>query len=307
MFSPERILLTGPQILSADSAQLALIIQKRLESAGRKLPPPPPEESMCQNFLIDPTVIKTIADCVEPDSTVMEIGPGVGMLTQALAERSSQFVGVELDADFLPVLSDLHGDNPNASFVIGDALRTVDLARLEKESKLQIFSNLPFDIAKKFIGQIAGTPIHNAVFFLGDHIAREVHATNPNDADFGHLSIIANTYFDTEVKADVDPGCFYPMGETTGQVVIMTPKKPDESDPVTLAYAQIIKDMNTIVSGRRETLKPRTVQDSINITNARAGNPGSLVFDRSLAKPFMTMDRKEVKRLARRMPTLLHA
>jgi 16S rRNA A1518/A1519 N6-dimethyltransferase RsmA/KsgA/DIM1 with predicted DNA glycosylase/AP lyase activity len=221
---------------------------------GAEHPLMPSRETYDQNFLVSGRLMKRIIGKIDPRSLVIEVGSGVGVLTEALAERNlenggqPQVLGIELDKAFHPIYSSINNHLPQIGFAMGDALHALDLTRIRDEQQIQIVSNLPFSIAKEFTAKLAGTRIHNAILFLGKDNARQVKEHNPESPHYGHMSLITQTFFETETVARVGRGYFYPMADTTGEVVIMTPLSPDKMgiDTPTHIFSQIIRDTQPV-------------------------------------------------------------
>jgi 16S rRNA A1518/A1519 N6-dimethyltransferase RsmA/KsgA/DIM1 with predicted DNA glycosylase/AP lyase activity len=278
---------------------------------------PDPDKHLGQNFLISRPIIDKIARFVQPGATVIEVGPGLGVLTEALADRAERVIGIELDPRFSTVLSDVKAHAPNTSFVNADALdwrRFIDVNSLALHGRNpQVISNLPFDIAGKFMASLVGAPIENAVFFLGNTTYKELNA-GVGSENYGHISVISQ-FFNKEKVADVETGCFFPKPETTGKIVVMT-RKPFselEDNTATNVFAHIIHDTQrndpqrngplTVLQSISEALNQRDESAVITMIHAmRRDLSPTQIRSRSqtedlLQQTFFNMQKTEVREL----------
>ncbi len=255
-------------------------IIKRAAQAGflsqtvHSLAEPDKGNGLGQNHLTNRDVMGTFQKHVIPGRTVFEVGPGFGGLTEWLAEPAGKLIGIEADRRFNRVLSEIAANSQAANagkgkigFINANALewqRFINLddpATIEKlGGKPQIISNLPFGIASQFMAGLVGTPIENAVLFLGEGLGKQL-AAKKEDKDYwknyGSMTPIA-PFFKTENIGDVGWGSFYPKRDTTGKIVRMTPIDVSEAvtDTETRIFAQIFRD-----TGRE--LEPPTVLTSM--------------------------------------------
>jgi len=296
-----------------------------LSEAVHTLAPPDSRKGLGQNFLIDPETIHTLAGLVIPGRTVIEVGPGFGVLTEKLAEPAGRLIGIELDRRFNRVLSDVVTNSQTADtsdqdqakkgkirFVNTDALDWQHFINLDAlDNKPQIISNLPFGIAGQFMASLVGMPIENAVFFLGDAAWNELNAMR-GDKDYGHMSTIS-PFFEIDKIAEVGEGCFFPKSDTTGKIVVMTPKDPSEIGDATetRVFSQIFRDTQealvppTVLISMSRALGKDDADVVIQIQRIyRSLDPHSLRPTRwetasNLQKPFFRMKRPEVKEFGR--------
>ena len=181
-------------------------------------------KSMGQNFLIDPTVPRRIAESSGADGTcgVVEIGPGIGPLTAELAKRAGKVTAIELDRSLLPVLAETMAEYPNVEIVPGDALK-LDLAALAAE-KLpgltpMVCANLPYNITTPILTKLAETPcIQSVTVMIQREVAQRVCAA-PGDPDCGAFSLLMQYRMETELLFDVPKECFLPAPKVTSSVI----------------------------------------------------------------------------------------
>lgn len=181
-------------------------------------------KSMGQNFLIDPTVPRRIAEASGADAScgVIEIGPGVGPLTAELARRAGRVAAIELDRSLLPVLEETMAPFSNVEIVPGDALK-LDLSALAAE-KLPgltpvVCANLPYNITTPILTRLAETPcIRSVTVMIQREVARRVCAA-PGDPDCGAFSLLMQYRMEMELLFDVPRECFLPAPKVTSSVI----------------------------------------------------------------------------------------
>lgn len=214
-------------------------------------------KSMGQNFLIESWVPRDIAQASGADkgSAVLEIGPGIGPLTQQLSRLAGKVVSVELDRSLLPVLSETMADCPNVEIVPGDILK-LDIGALLDE-KFEGFTpiacaNLPYNIT---------TPVLTALLECGRFasitvmIQREVAkriCASPGTADYGAFSLFCQYHTVPEYLFEVPPDCFLPAPKVTSAVIRLVPR----TEPVqTLASEELFfRVVRASFAQRRKTL-----------------------------------------------------
>ncbi|MCF0124137.1 MAG: ribosomal RNA small subunit methyltransferase A [Ruminiclostridium sp.] len=184
-------------------------------------------KSMGQNFLIEPWVPRQTAEAsgAATGVGVLEVGPGIGPLTEQLAQLGEKVVSVELDRSLLPVLAETLADYPNVEIVPGDIMKT-DIARLcqEKLPGLPVVAcaNLPYNITTPAITALLQAGCFQAVTVM---IQREVAlriCARPGTADYGAFTVLCQYYADSELLYDVPPSCFYPAPKVVSSVIRMT-------------------------------------------------------------------------------------
>ena len=174
-----------------------------------------------QNFLIDPDVVERIALAAEltPQDQVLEIGPGIGTLTQALAQSGAQVVAVELDQRLLPVLSTTLKDYQNIKIVHGDILKIPIMEHLERGFKC--CANLPYYITTPIIFALLEQklPLERLVVMVQKEVAERMTA-QPASKDYGALSIAMQYYTEPKIAFSVPACSFYPAPNVESAVVV---------------------------------------------------------------------------------------
>ena len=178
-----------------------------------------------QNFLIDTTVLDRIISSAEitKEDCVLEIGPGIGTMTQYLAERAGSVVAVEIDKALIPILEETLQDYDNVT-VINDDILKVDINRLVEEKNggrpIKVVANLPYYITTPIImGLFEGdVPIDNVTVMVQKEVADRMQV-GPGTKDYGALSLAVQYYAKPEIVAYVSPGCFIPKPNVGSAVI----------------------------------------------------------------------------------------
>lgn len=180
-----------------------------------------------QNFLTDAKVLEKIIKAAEvgPDDTVLEIGPGIGTLTQYLAGSAGSVAAVEIDRNLLPVLAETLDGFDNVEVINADILKT-DIAGIAARKNggrpLKVVANLPYYITTPIIMTLleSGAPIASITVMVQKEVADRMTAV-PGSAGYGALSLAVQYYCETRIAAEVDPGSFIPRPEVMSAVVHM--------------------------------------------------------------------------------------
>lgn len=184
-----------------------------------------------QNFLIDPHVLDKIiaAAQISKDDCVLEIGPGIGTLTQYLAENARQVVAVEIDSNLIPILEETLKDYPNVTVINEDILK-VDMEGLAKEYNqgrpIKVAANLPYYITTPIIMSLfeQQVPVDNITVMVQKEVADRLQA-GPGSKDYGALSLAVQYYASPYIVANVPPNCFIPRPNVGSAVIRLTRHK----------------------------------------------------------------------------------
>ena len=169
-----------------------------------------------QNFLIDAHVLEKIVSAagITKDDCVLEIGPGIGTMTQYLAESAGQVIAVEIDTNLLPILADTLKDYSNVKVINQDILK-VDINELVKEYNngrpIKVVANLPYYITTPIIMGLfeSNVPIDNITVMVQKEVADRMQV-GPGSKDYGALSLAVQYYASPYIVANVPPNCFIP-------------------------------------------------------------------------------------------------
>ena len=181
-----------------------------------------------QNFLIDAHVLEKIVSAagITKDDCVLEIGPGIGTMTQYLAESAGQVIAVEIDTNLLPILADTLKDYSNVKVINQDILK-VDINELVKEYNngrpIKVVANLPYYITTPIIIGLfeSNVPIDNITVMVQKEVADRMQV-GPGSKDYGALSLAVQYYASPYIVANVPPNCFIPRPNVGSAVIRLT-------------------------------------------------------------------------------------
>ena len=179
-----------------------------------------------QNFLIAPWVPESIAreSGVEKDVGVLEIGPGIGPLTQQLSLRAGKVCAVEVDERLKPILDITLADCPNVEILWGDVLKQ-DIPALVQEKlgslRPMACANLPYYITSPILTALLEAECFQAVTVMVQKEVAQRIAAQPGTADYGAFSVFCQYYAQPELLFDVPPHCFLPQPKVTSAVVTL--------------------------------------------------------------------------------------
>ncbi len=215
-----------------------------------------------QNFLIDGEVIADIIDYakISPEDTVLEIGPGVGFVTEQLVKHAKKVVAVELDEDAIKELKKL--DAPNLEIIHKDILKT-DLSTL-CEGKIKVVANIPYYITSPIIAHLLGevddlnnknrAKITDIILMVQEEVARRMCANeNSQGKQYGLLTILSQFWAEVELLRTVGRKCFYPAPKVTSALVKLTVR---EKPLLKLSdYSHFRKTVRAGFAQRRKNIK----------------------------------------------------
>ena len=207
----------APQMTTL-SQKTAGIVQK-YEFAFRK--------QFGQNFLIDQRVLDRIVEAsgVNEEDLAIEVGPGIGTLTECLAAKAREVVAVEIDHDLIPILQDTLSEYPNVS-VINEDIMKVDLNQLVQEKnggrKARVVANLPYYITTPIIMGLfeKHVPVRSITVMVQKEVALRMQA-GPGSKDYGALSLAVQFYSKPEIVANAPANCFMPRPKVGSAVIHM--------------------------------------------------------------------------------------
>ena len=211
-----------------------------------------------QNFLIDSHVLnKIIAGAqVTKEDMVLEIGPGIGTMTQYLAEAARQVVAVEIDRNLIPVLKETLGDYDNVTVINEDILK-LDLAGLADAynggKPIKVVANLPYYITTPIIMGLfeSHVPVDNVTVMVQKEVAKRMEA-RPGSKDYGALSVAVQYYAQPYIVANVPCNCFMPRPNVDSAVIRLTcHEKPPVDTPDEHLMFRIVR---AAFNQRRKTL-----------------------------------------------------
>lgn len=184
-----------------------------------------------QNFLIDPHVLDKIMDHakISGEDFVLEIGPGIGTMTQYLCERAGAVTAVEIDSNLIPILEDTLGGYSNVEIINGDILK-VDIGELAREKNggrpIKVVANLPYYITTPIIMGLfeSHVPIDSITVMVQKEVAERMQAS-PGTKDYGALTLAVQYYARPKIVANVPPNCFMPRPKVGSAVICLNRHK----------------------------------------------------------------------------------
>lgn len=180
------------------------------------------DKKLGQNFLIDPEIVERIVRAAEvsPGDTVLEIGPGIGTLTQGLAESGAEVVAVELDKRLLPVLEATLSGYDNVRVVNDDILK-VNIAELLGSKSFKVCANLPYYITTPIIFALLEKrlPLERLVVMVQREVGLRITAV-PGGKEYGALSVAMQYYTEPELAFAVPPSAFMPPPGVDSAVIV---------------------------------------------------------------------------------------
>lgn len=210
-----------------------------------------------QNFLIDGRVIDKIiaAANITKEDTVLEIGPGIGTMTQYLAEAAGQVIAVEIDKNLLPIYEETLADYDNVTIINNDILK-VDIHELlkGKADKVKVVANLPYYITTPIIMGLFENhiPAESITVMVQKEVADRMQS-GPGSKDYGALSLAVQYYAEPYIVANVPPNCFMPRPNVGSAVIRLTSW---EKPPVTVKDEKLMfKLIRASFNQRRKTLQ----------------------------------------------------
>lgn len=211
-----------------------------------------------QNFLIDTHVLEKIIEAsgITKEDFVLEIGPGIGTMTQYLCENAREVVAVEIDKNLIPILADTLSAYDNVTVINEDILK-LDINKLAEEHNggkpIKVVANLPYYITTPIIMGLfeSHVPIDSITIMVQKEVADRMQV-GPGTKDYGALSLAVQYYAKPEIIVNVPPNCFMPRPNVGSAVIRLTrhPKVPVQVDDEKLMFRIIRASFNQ----RRKTL-----------------------------------------------------
>ncbi len=212
-----------------------------------------------QNFLIDTRVLERIIEAsgVTKDDMVLEIGPGIGTMTQYLCENARKVIAVEIDKNLIPILGDTLSSYDNVRVINEDILK-VDINKLVNEENdgkpIKVIANLPYYITTPIIMGLfeSHVPIESITIMVQKEVADRMQV-GPGTKDYGALSLAVQYYAEPKIVANVPANCFMPRPNVGSAVIKLT---RHEQTPVDVKDEKLMfKIIRASFNQRRKTLQ----------------------------------------------------
>lgn len=247
-----------------------------------------------QNFLIDAHVLDKIirASGIGPEDYVLEIGPGIGTMTEALAAEAKRVFAVEIDDHLIPILADTLSHCPNVTIIHNDILK-VDIEALSREQcegkPLAVVANLPYYITTPIVMSLleGHVPVKSITVMVQREVAERMRA-KPGTKDYGALSLAVQYYAEPYLVANVPQNCFMPRPDVDSAVIRLTLYRDppvrvrDEKLLFQLIRASFGVRRKTLVNGIRNSSELSFTREEIEEAVASLGK-GSAVRGETLS------------------------
>ena len=241
-----------------------------------------------QNFLIDSNVLESIIRGAEitKDDFVLEIGPGIGTMTQYLCEAARQVVAVEIDKMLIPILEDTLSEYDNVVVINQDVLK-VDIKSLADEKNngkpIKVVANLPYYITTPIIMGLfeSGVPIDSITIIVQKEVADRMQ-TGPGSKDYGALSLAVQYYATAKVILNVSATCFMPRPNVDSAVIKLTRHKEptvnvaDEKLMFKIIRASFNQRRKTLVNGLKNSPELSFSKEQIVKAIEKIGKPETI-------------------------------
>ena len=241
-----------------------------------------------QNFLIDANILENIVGAAEisKEDFVLEIGPGIGTMTQYLCEAAGQVVAVEIDKMLIPILQDTLSEYDNVEIINQDVLK-VDIKSLAEEKNqgkpIKVVANLPYYITTPIIMGLfeSKVPIESITIMVQKEVADRMQ-TGPGSKDYGALSLAVQYYADAKVMLNVSASCFMPRPNVDSAVIQLTRhrKAPVDVEDEKLMFQIIRASFNqrrkTLVNGLKNSSELDFSKEEILSAIQEIGKPDTI-------------------------------
>lgn len=238
-----------------------------------------------QNFLIDTHVLEKIISAagITKDDMVLEIGPGIGTMTQYLAEAAGKVAAVEIDKNLIPILEYTLSEYDNVMVINDDVLKVDIRGLVEKENggrPVKVVANLPYYITTPIImGLFEGNvPVESITVMVQKEVADRMK-TGPGSKEYGALSLAVQYYANPEIVANVPPNCFMPRPNVGSAVIRLTRHETpvvdvkDEKLMFRIIRASFNQRRKTLVNGLKNSGEINFSKEQIEAAITTIGKP----------------------------------
>ena len=238
-----------------------------------------------QNFLIDTNILEKIvsASAITDQDCVLEIGPGIGTMTQYLAKSAKEVIAVEIDKALIPILEDTLSGYDNVTIINEDILK-LDLGRIVEEKNggkdVKVVANLPYYITTPIIMGLLESyvPIESITVMVQKEVADRMQ-TGPGTKDYGALSLAVQYYTKPKIVLQASPACFMPKPKVGSTVIRLTRHEEppvdvdDEKFMFSIIRASFNQRRKTLVNGLSNDVKLGLVKERISEALETMGLP----------------------------------
>lgn len=257
-----------------------------------------------QNFLIDPHVLDRIAAAAEigPDDDVIEIGPGIGTLTQYLAHAAHHVFAVEIDRNLIPILQETLAEWNNVTVIQNDILK-LDLSAFLAENcagrRVHVAANLPYYITTPILMALLEQklPLASITVMVQKEVAERMQAV-PGSKDYGALSLAVQHYAEPSIEANVPPNCFMPRPNVGSAVIRLRCREEtactdaaEEKLLFTIIKASFAQRRKTLYNGLKNSELLSYTKEEIEAAIAACGFPPAVRGEALSLEDFICLTR----------------
>lgn len=257
-----------------------------------------------QNFLIDTSVLDRIITAAEitKEDCVLEIGPGIGTMTQYLAERAGEVVAVEIDQNLIPILKETLAAYDNVTVIQDDILK-VDVRKIVEEKNggrpIKVVANLPYYITTPIIMGLfeKHIPLKSITIMVQKEVAERMQV-GPGTKDYGALSLAVQYYAKPEIVANVPPNCFIPRPNVGSAVIRLTRyeeppvKTGNEEKMFALIRASFNQRRKTLVNGLTNASGLGLTKEQVTEALEQMGLPATIRGEALMLEQFANLSDK---------------
>lgn len=257
-----------------------------------------------QNFLIDTGVLDRIITAAEitKEDCVLEIGPGIGTMTQYLAERAGEVVAVEIDQNLIPILKETLAAYDNVTVIQDDILK-VDVRKIVEEKNggkpIKVVANLPYYITTPIIMGLfeKHIPLKSITIMVQKEVAERMQV-GPGTKDYGALSLAVQYYAKPEIVANVPPNCFIPRPNVGSAVIRLTRyeeppvKTGNEEKMFALIRASFNQRRKTLVNGLTNAPELGLTKEQVTEALEQMGLPATIRGEALTLEQFASLSDK---------------
>lgn len=260
-----------------------------------------------QNFLIDNNILEKIIEAAQitKDDCVLEIGPGIGTLTQRLAEEAGEVIAVEIDKNLIPILNETLADYDNVTIINDDILK-VDINKIVEERgerPVKVVANLPYYITTPIIMTLfeKHVPLHSVTIMVQKEVADRMKV-GPGTKDYGALSLAVQYYAKPEIVTKVPAACFMPRPNVDSAVIRLTRYEdtPVKADDEAWLFAVIRASFNqrrkTLANGLANAGNLSINRQQVEETLAEMGLPTSVRGETLILEQFSELANRLLKK-----------
>jgi len=267
------------------------------------------KKSLGQNFLIDGNILNQIVSAADlsKEKGALEIGPGIGALTQPLAEQAGKVTAIEIDRRLIPILAEVFEDQDHVNVVQGDVL-DINLRQLFEDQfsefkKVSVVANLPYYVTTPILMKLLEEklPLENIVVMIQKEVAQRMSA-KPGGKEYGSLSVAVQYYCTTEIVCIVPNTAFIPQPNVDSAVIKLTVrdepavKVEDEAFFFRVVQSAFVQRRKTLinnlmmVTGKEKRPELTALLESIQIDPIRRGETLSLEEYATLSSALLAVD-----------------